>query len=234
MASSAVSRIRNSPIHIVKMKNYGTGIDLRSVRDLAEVFRLKGRRKESDRNYRGRKISNFVTNKLDKKDMLSAWDKKSKPWPVNIIPHGPSTYPYGPMITKKDSISDNEILRPEIKFTSNARPSLLKWRELEIEATKIKPPSVKQKYKERLEKKYSSIVPTHLGYARNFVEYREPLRLKRFQKSSPRYPGSSLTWLPSLSYGNGLPQTIFHLKYPLKTRKLNSANDFITPVDNFL
>ena len=76
MASSAVSRIRNSPIHIVKMKNYGAGLDMRSVRDLAEVFRWKGRRKESDRNYRGRKISNFVTNKVDKKDMLSAWDKK--------------------------------------------------------------------------------------------------------------------------------------------------------------
>ena len=49
--SSAVSRIRNSPIHFVKLTKYGNGIDYRSVRDLAKVFREKETNKEVDRSH---------------------------------------------------------------------------------------------------------------------------------------------------------------------------------------
>ena len=57
--SSAVSRIRNSPIHFVKLTKYGNGIDYRSVRDLANVFREKETKKEVDRSYKGRTLLNL-------------------------------------------------------------------------------------------------------------------------------------------------------------------------------
>ena len=95
--------------------------------ELAKVLEGKDRRNESGRSFKGRKISNFVKN-IVVKDELSAWDKVGKPWPVNIIPNGADYYP---KITRKDKTRDNEILRPEVKFSSNARPALLKWRQLE-------------------------------------------------------------------------------------------------------
>ena len=229
LISSTVSRIRNSPIHFVKLRKYGAGIDLRSLRGLAEMFEGKEKMKESDRNYKGRKILNFSPNKNYLNDnFIPVTTKKIKSRPgVNIIPYSPSNYPsMSAGITKKDKISDNEILRPEVNFTSNARPAMLKWRELEIEKTQIIKPSDKQKYKSRLKKKYSSRVPIHAGYSRKFVESPEPASMKLFQKRYPRYPsGSSMTWLPAPSYVNGLPQTIFHMKYPLKIRRLNSVDD---------
>ena len=205
MASSSVSRILTSPIHIIKLRNYGDGIDRRGAIELAKVLEGKDRRNESGRSFKGRKISNFVKN-IVVKDELSAWDKVRKLWPVNIIPNG----------------AGYEILRPEVKFSSNARPALLKWRQLEYEATQILPTSGKQTYKDRMKKKYSSTVPIHAGHARRLVDDQEP---STFKRSHPPYPGSSLTWLPAQSYGNGLPQTILHLRYPLKMRQLNSVEE---------
>ena len=85
------------------------------------MFREKETNQEVDRSYKGRKILNF---KANKNDVTRKWDKKIAPYPsVNIIPYGPIKYPYkSPGITKKDPISDNEILRPVVNFTSNARP----------------------------------------------------------------------------------------------------------------
>ena len=230
IASPAVSRMITSPIHIIKLRNYGGGLDL------AKLFRENKGRKENGRSFRGMKISNFVTNGVDVKDKWSVWDKDSKLWPVNIIPRDSVSFFSRPLgITKKDKIKYNEILRPEVKFTSNARPVVLKWRQLEYEATQILPPSGKQKSKKqlRLNKKFSSKVPVHLGHARRLGEHQEP---PTFKISHPQYTGSSITWLPASSYGNGLPKTIIHLKYPLKSRKLNRFvdDDNINPVNNYL
>ena len=218
IASPAVSRMITSPIHIIKLRNYGGGLDL------AKLFRENTGRKENGRSFRGMKISNFVTNGVDVKDKSSVWDKDSKLWPVNIIPRDSVSFFSRPLgITKKDKIKYNKILRPEVKFTSNARPAVLKWRQLEYEATQILPPSGKQKSKKqlRLNKKFSSKVPC---------------KKVAFKISHPQYTGSSITWLPALSYGNGLPKTIIHLKYPLKSRKLNRFvdDDNINPVNNYL
>ena len=87
------------------------------------MFREKETKEEVDRSYKGRKILNL---KAKQNDVRRKWDKKVAPYPsVNIIPDGPIKYPYKSMgITEKDSMSDNE--------TSNAKPAILKWRELEI------------------------------------------------------------------------------------------------------
>jgi hypothetical protein len=191
------------------------------------VFREKETKKEVDRSYKGRKILNF---KANKNDVTRRWDKKVAPYPsVNIIPYSPIEYPYKSVrITKKDPIIDNEILRPVLNFTSNARPAKLKWRELEIEKTPIIKP-----FKSNRKKKYSSRVPIHLGYSRKFVEPTDFSYNKIIRKKLSNLPGSSMTWLPAPGL-NGLPQTIFHMKYPLKIRRLNKFDGYGNTVDNFL
>jgi len=274
LVSSAVSRIRNSPIHFVKLNNYGAGIDLRSERNLAEIFAEKRRKKESERSFKGRKVLNFGSNSIegniqygpskypDKyfgmngKDKISdneilqpannipyspsnyphkyiGINKKDKnsdnkiSKPVNIIPYNPSKYPSNNLgINMKDKLTPNEIFRPDLSFISNARPAMLKWRELEVKKTQIIKPPDKKKYKSRWNKKYSSKVPVHLGYSRKFVEYPEPPPLETFQKLFPKYPGSTVTWLPATRFVNGLPKMIYHMKYPVKTRKFNYIDNY--------
>ena len=118
-----------------------------------------------------------------------------------------------------------ERIRPEVNFISNARPAMLKWRDLEIEKTPIiKSPEIK-KYRSRTNKKYHNNVPLHYGYSRKLVKARESPLPNIFRKKSLRNRGSSTSWLPAPSFVNGLPKTIYHFKYPLKTRKLNTVND---------
>jgi hypothetical protein len=164
--------------------------------------------------------------KENKNDLIREWDKKIAPYPsVNIIPYGPSKYPYkSVVITKKDKISDNAILKPVLKFTSNARPAILKWRKLEIESKPIIKP-----FKSKRKKKYSRKVPIHLAYSQKFVEPADFSYNKISRKRLSNLPGSSMTWLPAPS-SNGLPQRIFHIKYPVKIRRLNMFDG----VDNFL
>ena len=61
VAMATVARMINSPVHFVKLNKYGNGIDFRSVRELAKVFKEKYVKKEEDRSYKGRKILNFAT-----------------------------------------------------------------------------------------------------------------------------------------------------------------------------
>merc|ERR1711936_817100 len=172
LVPSAVSRIRNSPIHFVKLNNYGAGIDLRSERNLAEIFAEKRRKKESERSFKGRKVLNFGSNSIegniqygpskypDKYFGMNGKDKNSDnkiSKPVNIIPYNPSKYPSNNLgINMKDKLTPNEIFRPDLSFISNARPAMLKWRELEVKKTQIIKPPDKKKYKSRWNKKYSS------------------------------------------------------------------------------
>ena len=122
----------------------------------------------------------------------------------------------------KDMEGENKILRPNLSFLSNARPSMLKWRELEIEKTPIINLSKNRKYKSVRYKKYSDSdkVPGHLEYARNIVEAKNSpitnLNFLRFTKNV----SSPTSWLPAPSFVNGLPNTIYHFKYPLRTRNL--------------
>merc|ERR1711936_1282293 len=240
LVSSAVSRIRNSPIHFVKLNNYGAGIDLRSEGNIQygpskypdKYFGMNGKDKISDNeilqpannipyspsNYPHKDIG------INKKDKNSD-NKISKP--ENIIPYNPSKYPSNNLgINMKDKLTPNEIFRPDLSFISNARPAMLKWRELEVKKTQIIKPPDKKKYKSRWNKKYSSKVPVHLGYSRKFVEYPEPPPLETFQKLFPKYPGSTVTWLPATRFVNGLPKMIYHMKYPVKTRKFNYIDNY--------
>jgi hypothetical protein len=163
----------------------------------------------------------------------NGFDKISKPKKrcnsqskVNIIPYGPSKNPGKSVgITKKNRISDNDIIRPEVNFISNARPAMLKRRDLEIEKTPIIKLHEIKKYKSRKNKKYPNNVPLHYGYSRKLVKARESPLPNIFHKKSLRNRGSSTSWLTAPSFVNGLPNTIYHFKYPLKTRKLNSVND---------
>merc|ERR1719192_16722 len=57
---------------------------------------------------------------------------------------------------EKDAKEDS-VLRPQVTFMSNARPSLLKWRELKVKKTPIiKAKPLKLDYNTRLKKKYGS------------------------------------------------------------------------------
>ena len=122
--------------------------------------------------------------------------------------------------TVRKITSENDILRPKLSFMSNARPSMMKWRELEIEKTPIINISKNEKYKARSHKKYEDNIRKHSGYARNVVDAKNSplpnIHRQRFMKNL-RSPTS---WVSSPNFLNGLPKTIYHFKYPLKTRNL--------------
>ena len=98
--------------------------------------------------------------------MIDKWSKKGKPYQsVNIIPYSPTKYP---LKMSNALTNENKILRPELDFVSNARPAMLKWREMEIEETPILKAQKAHKYKAYKAKQ--SQVPIHLGYSRQFVD----------------------------------------------------------------
>ena len=206
---SAVSKIRNSPIHFIKLTKYGRSVDDESARELGKILNEKVRNTEMDRSYKGRRMLNFIG---ERNDEIFRKDKAVSSNPSkNIIPYGPSKsthkYPH-----YKDKLgAKNEILRPDLEFISNARPAKLKWREMRIKKTPILKPykayTASQAYK-AYRAKYRSAVPVHKGYSRAYLEpaeysYQEPL------------VGSSLTRIPSASW-NGQPSAILTVQYPVR------------------
>ena len=215
LASSAVSKFRNSPIHYIKLSSAGGARGGFDIRSLAKLFsRSKDKYRERDKSYKGRKISSF-----NEKDSSSLSSGK-----LNFIKFGEKkkSSEYNQNIKPKifmDEIQDNEIFRPKLNFTSNAKPELLKYRDVKIDKKKIlKKPS---KELRRLNKKYSGKVPFHFGYSRKFQDF--PVG-KSFSKprsgSSPR-----LTWLSRPKLSNGLPTSILHMKYPVQITRLSSGKN---------
>ena len=221
LASSVVCKYKNSPIHFIKLNSVGNGRGGFDIRSLAKMFsRSKEKYRERDKSYKGRKISNF--NDKDTNSLGSG----SK---VNFIKlGGKSKSEYNQPIKPKifmDEIKDNEIFRPKLNFTSNAKPELLKYRDVKIDKKKIlKKPT---KALRRLNKKYSGKVPFHFGYSRKFQDLPEG---KSFSRSNPR-----LTWLSRPKLSNGLPTSILHVKYPVHITKLSSGKNIHSEYfDNFI
>lgn len=142
------------------------------------------------------------------------WKPKTSHPTLNYIQtSGVEDKPWQQMTQSGPGREPGQIYRPQLSFMSNAKPSLLSWRELEVKETPIiraKPFSLD--YGSRLKKKYESQVPVHLGYSRNFVD----------ETPSPAYrgAGSTTTWLRYPV--NGLPRTLKHWQYPLKVARLVS------------
>ena len=212
LASSAVCKFKNSPIHFIKLNSVGSGRGGFDIRSLAKIFsRSKEKYRERDKSYKGRKISNF-----NDKDSNSLGSSK-----MNFIKFGgKSKSEYNQPINPKifmDEIKDNEIFRPKLNFTSNAKPELLKYRDVKVDKKKI----LKKPTKElrRLNKKYSGKVPFHFGYSRKFQDFPEG---KSFSNSgaSPR-----MTWLSRPKLSNGLPTSILHVKYPVQITRLSSGKN---------
>ena len=162
--------MKPSKIHIIKLTSmpyytlncsktsgtckYVSMLDPQKSRTLAKQFSQKSRFSENFRSKGGRKIlsSPIAINGFEEiSKQKKNYNSQSK---VNIIPYGPGKYPGKSVgITKKDRISDNEIIRPELNFISNARPAMLKWRDLDIAKTPIVKPSEIKKYRSRTNKK---------------------------------------------------------------------------------
>jgi len=224
LASTSVCKFRNSPIHYIKLNSFSSGMDLNSLGKLAKLFlQSKDKVKERDKSYKGRRISNFE----DKGKTFY----KSK---INFIKLGDEKKSTLQKVNPKvfmDEIKDNEIYRPKLNFTSNAKPELLKYRDIEVDKTSI----IKKPSKElrRLNKKYSGKVPFHFGYSRKFQDYPVGRKSNSFQRS--KSGTSSLTWLNSPKLGNGLPSSILHMKYPVKITKLSSGKNMRSRYfDNFI
>merc|ERR1711874_162091 len=215
MASTAVAKYRNSPIHYIKLKP-GSGFDIKSFKSLANIFMQKNDKiRERNKSSKGRKISNFIDDKGDK--------PTSKPISnVNFIQLGNSKTKaykkkYQTYYQKQklmDEIKKEEIFRPKVNFTSNAKPELLKYRDVQMNKMRI----LKKPTKElsRLNRKYAGKVPFHFGYSRKFQDFPG-------EKSVRRMPGSRIKWftLPS----NGLPTSLTHFKYPVRISRLSSGKD---------
>jgi len=221
----ASCKYRNSPIHYIKLNSFSSGLDLNSLGKLAKLFiQSKDKLKERDKSYKGRKISNFDTGKSNniyrsKINYVKLGDEKK----TTLQKVNPKVF--------MDEIKDNEIYRPKLNFTSNAKPELLKYRDIEVDKTSI----IKKPSKElrRLNKKYSGKVPFHFGYSRKFQDYPVGRRSNSFRKTKPGT--SSMTWLNSPKLGNGLPSSILHMKYPVKITKLSSGKNMRSRYfDNFI
>jgi len=172
---------------------------------LVEAFSKAGINMERSR--RGKK-----TRDIGSMDPYNRWEEMSPSNNINYIQRGGVDEK---SLSQKNEHSRKEknrkILRPGVHFMSNARPSLLTWRELKVKETPIitaKPFSLG--YRSLLKKKYEREVPVHLGYSRNFVE----------DTPDPRFrgKGSRTTWLRYPV--NGLPRTLKHWQYPLKVSRL--------------
>merc|ERR1712183_243004 len=199
MASPAVAKYRNSPIHYIKLSP-GSGFDIKSFKSLANIFMQKNDKlRERNKSSKGRKISNFIE------------DKGDKPTPnVNFIQLGPSKtkaykkkyQTYYQKQKKMDEIKKEQIFRPKINFTSNAKPEMLKYRDVQMnKMTILKKPT---KELSRLNRKYAGKVPFHFGYSRKFQDFPgENSRVGRLPGA-----GSRIKWLTLPS--NGLPTSLTH------------------------
>jgi len=212
---------------------YQSRLDQQKEKELVAAYSKAGNPKEASRGgKKGREIGRRGISSSYKKADPYTWkpiepsrpsinyiqtsDVEEKPWKKKKYVKSKSSRQ---KLRKEDwmrraAAKEDKVLRPRVTFMSNARPSILKWRELKVKKTPIiKAKPLKLDYNSRLKKKYGSGVPVHLGYSRNFVED-SPVRY--------RGPGSATTWLPSPAYVNGLPQTLLHWQYPVKVARLNT------------
>merc|ERR1712113_821995 len=211
MASTAVAKYRNSPIHYIKLKP-GSGFDIKSFKSLANIFMQKSENlRERNKSSKGRKISNFIDDKGDKPtsnvNFIQLGNSKTKAYKKKY-----QTYYQKQKLM--DEIKKEEIFRPKINFTSNAKPEMLKYRDVQMNKMAI----LKKPTKElsRLNRKYAGKVPFHFGYSRKFQDFPGE---KSYQKSVRRMPGSSIKWLTVPS--NGLPTSLTHFKYPVRISRLS-------------
>ena len=212
MAATAVAKYRNSPIHYIKLRP-GSGFDIKSFKSLANIFMQKNDKlRERNKSSKGRKISNFIEDKGDKPtsnvNFIQLGNSKTKAYKKKY-------QTYYQKQKAMDEIKNEEIFRPKVNFTSNAKPELLKYRDLQMNKMRI----LKKPTKElsRLNRKYAGKVPFHFGYSRKFQDFPG-------EKSVGRRPGSSrIKWLTLPS--NGLPTSLTHFKYPVRISRLNSGKD---------
>ena len=188
-------------------------------RQLASQFSKKVGQRDTVRSKGGRHIISYRDGaNIDKNTWKLKENIKSRP-DMRIIPYVDDSSNNKTKTVRKIT-GENDILRPKLSFMSNARPSMMKWRELEIEKTPIINISKNEKYKARSHKKYEDNIRKHSGYARNVVDAKNSplpnIHRQRFMKNL-RSPTS---WVSSPNFLNGLPKTIYHFKYPLKTRNL--------------
>merc|ERR1712062_326131 len=218
MASTAVAKYRNSPIHYIKLKP-GSGFDIKSFKSLANIFMQKSENlRERNKSSKGRKISNFIDDKGDKPtsnvNFIQLGNSKTKPYKKK----------YQTYYQKKnlmDEIKAEEIFRPKINFTSNAKPEMLKYRDVQMN----KMPILKKPTKEltRLNRKYAGKVPFHFGYSRKFQDFPGEKSYKSNVRRMPGSSGSTIKWLTLPS--NGLPTSLTHFKYPVRISRLSSGKD---------
>jgi len=219
MASAALAKYRNSPIHYIKLKPFGSGLDMKSFKSLANIFlQKKDKHRERGKSYKGRKISNFLDDKeensIPKVNFIKLSPGKTKAYQKK----------YQTYYQKKnlmDEIKAEEIFRPKINFTSNAKPEMLKYRDVQMN----KMPILKKPTKEltRLNRKYAGKVPFHFGYSRKFQDFPGEKSYKSNVRRMPGSSGSTIKWLTLPS--NGLPTSLTHFKYPVRISRLSSGKD---------
>ena len=119
--------------------------------------------------------------------------------------------------SSKKSLRSSKVLRPNLVYTSNAKPAALEWRTLEVETSKIKRPS------RMFQKKSLTPISSYNQQSRNLVQPQQSL-FPSFERKMFRRNTSS-SWLPSPSFVNGVPETIYHFRHPVRVRKLDSVNE---------
>merc|ERR1712038_2118080 len=136
MASTAVAKYRNSPIHYIKLKP-GSGFDIKSFKSLANIFSKtlqNDKLRERNKSSKGRKISNFIDDKGDKPtsnvNFIQLGSSKTKAYKKKY-----QTYYQKQKLM--DEIKNEEIFRPKVNFTSNAKPELLKYRDVQMNKMRI-------------------------------------------------------------------------------------------------
>jgi len=212
MATTALAKYRNSPIHYIKLRP-GSGFDIKSFKSLANIFMQKNDKlRERNKSSKGRKISNFIEDKGDKPtsnvNFIQLGNSKTKAYKKKY-----QTYYQKQKLM--DEIKKDEIFRPKVNFTSNAKPELLKYRDVQMNKMTILQKPTKEL--SRLNRKYAGKVPFHFGYSRKFQDFPG-------EKSVRRRPGSSrIKWLTLPS--NGLPTSLTHFKYPVRISRLSSGKD---------
>ena len=220
MASPAVAKYRNSPIHYIKLQP-GSGFDIKSFKSLANIFMQKNDKlRERNKSSKGRKISNFIDDKGDKPtsnvNFIQLGNSKTKAYKKKY-----QTYYQKQKLM--DEIKKQEIFRPKINFTSNAKPEMLKYRDVQMnKMTILKKPT---KELSRLNRKYAGKVPFHFGYSRKFQDFPG-------EKSVGRVPGSRIKWLTLPSMSNGRPTSLTHFKYPVRISRLSSGRDVNSEYNN--
>jgi len=220
LASATSAKYRNSPIHYIKLQPFGSGLDAKSFKSLANIFMQKNDKpRERDKNSKGRKISTLLDgkegNSISNVNYIKLGNSKTK------AAYQKKYQNYYEKKKMMDEIKSEEIFRPKINFTSNAKPEMLKYRDIQMNKMPImkKPP----KELSRLNRKYAGKVPFHFGYSRKFQDFPGEKSYYPSSVSRPRSAGSRVRWLTLPS--NGLPTSLTHFKYPVRISRLSSGKD---------